>query len=144
MSLRNSPSTRELASCCQPRRVVPASWSSGSLVGGRAPPARASHDGGSNSILPINWTLHSEAACKKGVAGSPLSSATNISARGCRSRIKGMQSAQLAQKAGMLPRTALLNPRPPRASGMDAVSCGCSRSICANAQKHLHIEASCL
>ena len=47
------------------------------LVGGRAPRARASHDGGSNAILPINWTLHCEAAWKKGVAGSPLSSATN-------------------------------------------------------------------
>ena len=40
----------KLGSCCQPRRVVPGSRSSGSLVGGRA--------------------------CKKGVAGSPLSSAT--------------------------------------------------------------------
>ncbi len=103
--------------CC---RHVPGS---GSLVGGRAPRARAS------GSLVLRWAL------------------PHLSHPGCRCRIIGMQSAQLAQKAGLLPRTAFLNPRPTRTSGMDAVSrtsCGCSGLICANAQKHLHMEVSCL
>ena len=79
-SARNEPSTCVQASCCHPLWDVPGSRSSGSLNGGCSPSARAAHDGGANSIFPVSSSLHLEAACKNGDAGSPSSSVTSAAA----------------------------------------------------------------
>ena len=64
--MRNWRSTRDAASCCQPR-LAPGSNSSASWVG---PFARASHVGGSKPSTPVNSLAALDAACKEGYAST--------------------------------------------------------------------------
>ena len=63
-------STTEAATCCHPRLTVPGTWSSASLLAGRAPHAMACHEGDSNPATASS-SLASRTAGRKRVSGSP-------------------------------------------------------------------------
>ena len=68
---RNCCSTLEAASCCHPCRSPPGSNSSGSRISGRAPVARASHEGGSKAMVPVRDRMALAAAPREGPPEHP-------------------------------------------------------------------------
>ena len=87
--------------------------SSGSRIAGRAPEAKASHEGGSALA----------AAASEGPSGTPSNSPTKwFAISQCLAWIIGSASAQLAQKAETLVLAALRKPNPPKDSGSEAKS----------------------
>ena len=68
---RNWRSTRDAASCCQPR-LAPGSNSSASCVGGRKPFARASHVGGSKPSTPVNSLADLDACMQRRTRIDPI------------------------------------------------------------------------
>ena len=139
-------SVREAASCCHPLREHPGSNSSSSRGGGRAPWDREAQLGGSK--LPTSTTrAASTTAERMGVAGSDSRASTIMFATpGWRSLTMDNESAQLAQCALLLVRTALRNPRPPILRGSEAASFASashwSSPTLKMVHKHLHNPAS--
>ena len=124
-------SPRDAASCCQPRRTLPGSRSSGSTFSGRAPSATR-HEGSPNPRVPVNDHVAEAASPNDGVSGAPSKFTTNrVATSRCLDKTIGRQCAQLAQKADVLNRTALRNPRPPKTRGMPKMR-----------QRHRHMPSS--
>ena len=120
---RNCRSTLEAASCCHPCRTPPGSNSSGSRIAGRAPEARASHEGGSKPMVPVRDRMALAAAPSEGPSGTPSNSPTKwFAISRCLAWIIGSASAQLAQKAETLVLAALRKPNPPNDNGSEAES----------------------
>ena len=97
-------------------------------------------------MVPVSDHMAEAAAPNDGVSGAPSKFTTNrVATSRCLDKTIGRQSAQLAQKADLLSRTALRNPRPPKTRGMPAalrMCSSCTTSMRKMRQRHRHMPSS--